>query len=396
VAVLALVIILAAAGFVVVRLRAPEPRATATSVLTPSVDVASLPVTLPWPTTGQSAMSVPSIGVTQASGPETPVPIASLTKMMTGYLILRDHPLAPVQDGPSITLTQTDVTDYDIDTMQDQANALVSVGEVLTERQLLSGLLIHSANNFADTLARWDAGSIAAFVVKMNAMAAQLGMRQTQYADASGFSSGSQSTASDSLKVAAADMANPTFASIVGMTAVTLPVAGTISTYTPLIGIQGVVGVKSGFTAAAGGCDVLALLRSVHGVPVVILSAVTGQQGAGQANVLALAGLQAYNVANAVGTKIGTTSVVPAGTLVARVTAAGHTVAATARSSASVLSWPGVHVNRVFSAMASVRAGAPRGTRIGTLAVTVGTQRLAVPVALGQDLPRASLLQRVF
>ena len=50
-----------------------------------------------------------------------------------------------------------------------------------------------------------------------------------------------------------------TFASIVKMPSVTLPVAGTISTYTPLLGLQGVIGVKSGFTTAAGGCDVLAV-----------------------------------------------------------------------------------------------------------------------------------------
>ena len=45
------------------------------------------------------------------------------------------------------------------------------------------------------------------------------------------------------------------------MPSITLPVAGTVSTYTPLLGIQGVIGVKSGFTTQAGGCDVLAVMR---------------------------------------------------------------------------------------------------------------------------------------
>ena len=44
---------------------------------------------------------------------------------------------------------------------------------------------------------------------------------------------------------------------MVQQSSVTLPVAGTISTYTPLLGLDGVIGVKSGFTTAAGGCDVL-------------------------------------------------------------------------------------------------------------------------------------------
>ena len=112
-------------------------------------------------------------------------------------------------------MTQTDVDDYDNDTVDDEANAQVTLGEVLTERQLLGGLLVHSANNYADTLARWDAGSIPAFVAKMNATAARLGMDHTHYADPSGFNPASESTAGDILKVAAPDMDDPDFASIV-------------------------------------------------------------------------------------------------------------------------------------------------------------------------------------
>ena len=157
--------------------------------------------------------------------------------------------------------------DFDNDTVEDQANAQVTVGEVLTERQLLEGLLVHSANNFADTLARWDAGSIGG----LRGQDEQHG-RATRHGPyplrrSSGFDQGSQSTAGDLLKVAAPDMENPTFAGIVRMSSVTLPVAGTISTYTPLLGFEGVIGVKSGFTTAAGGCDVVAVMRRCTGCP---------------------------------------------------------------------------------------------------------------------------------
>jgi len=57
--------------------------------------------------------------------------------------------------------------------------------------------MIPSACNIADYLARWDAGSTAAFVRKMNATATALGLRRTHYADASGLSPGSRSTAVD-------------------------------------------------------------------------------------------------------------------------------------------------------------------------------------------------------
>ena len=108
------------------------------------------------------------------------MPVASLTKMMTAYLVLTDHPLSATEQGPSFTMTAADVADWDNAVDTDQSNVEVALGEVLTERQLLEGLLVHSANNFADILAEWDAGSMAAFVTKMNATALTLGM--TQYA----------------------------------------------------------------------------------------------------------------------------------------------------------------------------------------------------------------------
>ncbi len=392
--VLALVVILVmAAVLAVVRLEAPTPVAAVTDTMVPTVHVASSPVALPWPSTGQAAVAVPSVGIEVSSGPETPVPIASLTKMMTAYIVLHDHPVLVGQNGPDITMGQPDVDDFNNDTVEDEANAQVAVGEVLTERQLLEGLLVHSANNFADTLAIWDAGSMAAFVAKMNSTAAQLGMVNTHYADASGFDQDSQSTAGDLLKVAAQDMENPTFVGIVRMSSVTLPVAGTISTYTPLLGFEGVIGVKSGFTTAAGGCDVMAVMRTVQGVPTMVLAAVTGQTGP---NVLLDAGFVAFNLANQASTSVGSTPFVHAGEVVARVSVGGHTVAATATRTANALTWPGVSAERVLVDGKAIVAGAKRGRRVGSVMITLGSQRVVVPVALGGDLPKPTLLQRLF
>jgi len=394
--VLALVAILAAAASVVARLRAPAATATVTSSLSPTVTVASNPVTLPWAAVGQSAISIPSIGVAMKSGPEVPVPIASMTKIMTAYVILEDHPITVGQDGPNITMTPADVADYDNDTSTDQANAAITTGEVLTERQMLEGMLVHSANDFADALATWDAGSIPAFVTKMNAVAVQMGMTNTHYADASGYEAQSQSTASDVLIIAARAMTNPTFASIVRMKTLTLPVAGVLPSYTPLLGFIGVEGIKSGFTSMAGGCDVLAVTRMVHGQPVLLLAAVTGQTGTDQPNVLLAAGGAALNLVNDVYFKLGTQQVVQAGSTVAHATVYGHTVDAVAQSSANVLAWPGVKVDRVFVATHHLAAGAQRGTVVGSLVVAVGSHHSSVPVRLRSDLPQGTLLQRIF
>ncbi|HSZ37133.1 MAG TPA: hypothetical protein VK773_08585 [Acidimicrobiales bacterium] len=391
--VIVVLLLLGAGAFAGVRLSEPAPAPAVTSVLSRSVDVPSAVVPLPFPATGQGAVSIPSIGVEEASGGETPVPVASLTKLMTAYIILHDHPLALNQPGPTVTATETDVQDFDTDAVSDDSNAQVTVGEQITEQQLLGGLLIHSADNYADLLARWDAGSIPAFVAKMNATAAALGMKQTHFADDSGISTQSVSTAGDILKVAAPDMANPVVAATVDNNSVTLPVAGILATYTPLLGLDGIIGMKSGYTDAAGGCDVVAVLRTVDGRPTLLLAAVTGQTGA-----LALdqAGLHGLALVNAVQSLIGTSTVLRAGVVAAQVGAAGSTVAGRTATSVSMLTWPGAHATRVFHPARHVSPQARRGAQVGSVVVTLGTQRAVVPVHLTRDLPPRSLLQRLF
>ena len=134
----------------------PVVRVTASAI---AVVPGSAPA-LPWPAAGQSAVAVPALGSEPESGPETPVPIASLTKIMTAYVILRDHPLAPGAERAVGHLDRQPTRPTSTRTRStDEANVEVQAGEVLTERQLLDGLLVHSANNLADTLARWDAGT---------------------------------------------------------------------------------------------------------------------------------------------------------------------------------------------------------------------------------------------
>jgi len=389
-----LLVLLAAGAYVGVRLSTPEPApvVSTTAAALGTVHVPARTVTLPWPTVGQGAVAVPSIGVDLASGPEKATPVASLTKLMTAYVVLHDHPLALGQPGPSITVSQADVDDYDNATVDDDSNAAVTLNEQISEADAMGGLLVHSADNYADLLAMWDAGSLPAFVAKMNAAAARLGMDHSHFADASGVNPGSESTASDLLKVAALDMADPTFASFVRMSSVTLPVAGTISTYTPLLGIQGVIGVKSGFTSAAGGGDVLAVERVVHGQQVLLLAAVTGQTGP---VVLAQAGLHALALVDAMSPFIDSTQVVSGNQVVARVGEADTTIGARTSASASMLTWPGVTATKAFVPARHVATQAPRGTRVGTVVVTLGTQRVEVPVQLERDIPPESLLQRL-
>jgi D-alanyl-D-alanine carboxypeptidase (penicillin-binding protein 5/6) len=380
------------AGLGVVRLSDPLPQSVVTQSV-PAVRVVPGAVpALPWTPTGQSAQLIPSVGVASQSGPESPVPVASLTKLMTAYVILRDHPLAVGQDGPSLTMTDVDQADFEQDTATDEANVQVMSGEVLTERQLLEGLIVRSANNLADTLARWDAGSIGAFVDEMNADAAALGMTQTHYADASGYDPGSQSTAANVLVLAATLMTNPTFAGIASMSQVTLPVEGTVGSYTPYVGQNGVVGVKSGFLMVAGGCDVLALVHDVGQVPVLIFAAVTGQ---GTDDPLGAAGGAALAIANAAGKAMVPLSLVRAGQQLATARAGTEQVPVESARSVVLPAWPGMVLHQQVTVVDRPADGTAPGL-VGIASFLLGPQRAAVVVQTTTALPRPGLVKRLF
>jgi serine-type D-Ala-D-Ala carboxypeptidase (penicillin-binding protein 5/6) len=336
------------------------------------------PPKLPWPTTGEGAVAVPGRGLIMQSGPETPVPIASLTKIMTAYLILRDHPLSPTAQGPGVSMDADDQNEAAADEDDGATSVPVQAGEVLTERQLLNGLLVHSANNFADVLAQWDAGSVAAFVARMNAMAVTLGMHQTHYADANGLSAQSVSSAGDQLRVAVRAMAMPTFAAVVSQTSITLPIAGEIPNYVSSIGSDGIVGVKSGFTQAAMGCLVIAADRMVAGRKVLVMAAVTGQPGL---IPLDTANTADVTLVDAVGTDLRESAVVARHVRAATVGTAWHDdgVPADTTRAVTLLEWPGDVVHMAFTPV-PVKIGARAGSLAGTLVISDGAEHAAVPV----------------
>jgi len=232
---------------------------------------------LPWPTRGQGAVAIPALGYAAQSGPESSQPIASLTKMTTALVVLRDHPVPAGAAGPSVTITDADVAEYDYELHNDESTVPIHTGEVLSERAMLEALLTQSANDVAYSLALWDAGSLPAFVAKMNAAAVGLGTTGTHYVDASGYDPGSVSTASDVTRIAAVAMLIPTFAQVVAMPTIDFPGVGTVANVVSEIGQNGIIGVKSGYTSEAGGCMVLAADRVIDGQSVLVLAAVLGQ-----------------------------------------------------------------------------------------------------------------------
>jgi D-alanyl-D-alanine carboxypeptidase (penicillin-binding protein 5/6) len=231
-----------------------------------------------WPSRGQGAYVVAG-SVPHASPRQRPVPIASVAKVMTARIVLRAAPLRRGQGGFHLVVTPQDVLDTQARVEDDESTVAVTAGEVLDERQALAALLLPSANNIAIMLARRVAGSVNAFVARMNADARRLGMTHTRYTDPSGLASSTRSTAADQLVLASAAMRQPTLAHLVGLSSYSIPVAGTIRNTDTLLGSNGVVGIKTGSDDAAGGCFVFRVRRIVDGRRVTLTGVVLGQDG---------------------------------------------------------------------------------------------------------------------
>jgi len=246
------------------------------------------PPAVNWPHSGQAAF-VAGDDRPSASPYQQPAPIASLAKVMTAYLTLERYPLSGEQEGFTITVTAADAEAVAGEASRNQSIVAVRAGEQLTERQLLQALLVPSGNNIASMLAATVAGSEARFLGEMNAEAHALGMNHTIYTDPSGYDPRTISTAADQLRVFQRATRFPVFRKIVSMDSVTLPVAGTLTNFNPLVA-EGYAG-KSGSDSAAGGCLAFFTHVTVGGRRLTAAGVVMGQgQGSDTSAILAAAG----------------------------------------------------------------------------------------------------------
>ncbi|GGY13194.1 hypothetical protein GCM10010358_76860 [Streptomyces minutiscleroticus] len=207
-----------------------------------------------WPAEGQAGVLVEGLGARGdlgTTGAQEPVPIASVTKVMTAYVILRDHPLEPDGTGARITVDEQAAGES---YSGSESTVPVRAGQQLSQRHLLELMLVRSGNNIARLLARWDAGTEKTFTARMNETARELGMRHTTYTDASGIAPTNISTAADQLVLARQVMRDPVFRSVVARPDVRTPeTAGPLPNTNTLLGQDGVIGIKTGSSTPAGG-----------------------------------------------------------------------------------------------------------------------------------------------
>jgi len=186
--------------------------------------------------------------------PTRELPIASLTKMMTALIIAERH-----RPGEKVLITDEALA------YEGSGVGVLPGGKKVRLEAMLNGLLLVSGNDAAIALAQHDAGSVGAFVHRMNRRARQLGLTCTHFTSPHGLQDeGNHSCARDLAALARADLANPRIREIVGSAQERLPFpikGGLLDLYNnnPFIqnGTPGVTGVKTGYTDAAGRCYVI-------------------------------------------------------------------------------------------------------------------------------------------
>jgi serine-type D-Ala-D-Ala carboxypeptidase (penicillin-binding protein 5/6) len=386
------VVLVAAVAWVAVQLLRPVgPMTLAASVTTARV-VPGAAQRPDWPGGAEAAVGLPGTGLLGAHGGSQPVPIASLAKIMTAYVVLSDHPLPVGGSGPAITLTAADAAAYASDQRQGQSVVRVTPGEKLTERQALEAMLIPSGNNIASLLARWDSGSPSAFVAKMNARARRLGLHSTRYADASGADPATVSAASDQFRLTVAALQIPAFRQIVAMPQVTLPVAGVAYNVNAALGHDRIVGVKTGSSSQAGGCLAFAALRTVAGSHVTIVGVVLGVQAI-PAQPSELGGVisASENLLASIGGDLEHVQIVKPGAVLGSVSSAWtYGPAAVAATGVAVTAWPGTPVTITVTPRPLGHA-IRQGQRVAQATVTVGSQVSHITLDASQAAPAPSI-----
>jgi D-alanyl-D-alanine carboxypeptidase (penicillin-binding protein 5/6) len=322
-----------------------------------------------WPDQGEAALYLSGFGWLGSTAHEESVPIASVTKIMTALVILRAHPLQMGESGPVITVTAADLALYRSELAQGDSVVRVDSGETLTELQALEGLLLPSGDNLAVLLADWQAGSESAFVEEMDQLAGSLHLEQTHFTDSSGLDPGSVSSARDLVILATVAMQNPVFASIVAMPTVSLPIAGTVRNYNPILGQEGVIGIKTGWTEAALGCLVFAAKETIGGHQVQLVGAVLGQPG-GPVTGLAAAGRAASLLLTASDAELHQTTLPGSGSVVGAVTSEwAEPLAVRVTHSVSLIGVAGARVH-LHLQWQRLRAPLRRGEEVASLTVT--------------------------
>lgn len=341
---------------------------------------------LPWPGEGQGFMAATGLGTVGSFGEQKAVPIGSVAKAMTAYVVLKDKPLAKGADGPAITVDAKAEEDGGLDAQGESTLNTVKEGDKLTQHDALAALMIPSANNIARLLARWNAdGSEEAFVKKMNDTAEELGMKNTTYTDPSGLDATTVSSAEDQVKLGQKLVEIEALMDITKMPEWKDPSGKTWRNYNTLVPYDGALGIKTGSTTKAGGNLLFAAHKTVGDTDQLIVGAVLGQH---TAPIIDTVNAVSKDVMLATQDELEGATIVKKGQVVGELdNGMGTKSPLVATEDVKAVGWSGLTVKLELSDEGKdLPQSAAAGTHVGLLTVGEGKSRVEVAVALQGDL----------
>ncbi|WP_415950084.1 D-alanyl-D-alanine carboxypeptidase [Streptomyces sp. KLOTTS4A1] len=396
-------VLLLAIVFAVAQYLRPLPTPTLSLTAPETVSFEGDEPQIPWPDQGQAALDVEGIGSFGTYGEQKPVPIASVAKVMTAYVILKEHPLKGKDKGPMITVDQEAEDHYISGSKELESVVDVKAGEKLSEYEAIQSIMLPSANNVAKLLARWDAGDEKAFVQKMNDTAADLGMKNTTYTDPSGLDKTTVSTAEDLVKLGRAAMEIPVFKKIAGQGSYKPsngrgdPNRGDGSLWYNFNGLVPTVsiGIKTGTSTAAGANLLFASTQTVDGEEQMVIGAALGQFAKHTGSNIDEVYANSRKLMDAAEEALTSKTIVQKGDVVGQVDdGLGGTTNLVATEDVKAVGWPGLTVRLDLRATdgEELPHTAAAGTELGILTVGDGkAEAVTVPVALDSALAEPTL-----
>lgn len=234
------------------------PVIAAVMLMTNNIPVANTAPLPPPDTIARSACLIDADdnGVLFGKNEDEVVPPASTTKIMTAIIALESGKL----DQPLV------ITQEAVDT--EPSSLGLHVGDQITVREALTGMMIVSGNDAAVAIAQTVAGSVPAFSKMMNDKAKELGAVNTNFVNPNGLTEYNHySTAHDMALIASYAMKNPEFRHIVSLKDYYVKYMDGHTQYVTTTnrylksGFRGANGIKTGFTNAAGDCLVASATR---------------------------------------------------------------------------------------------------------------------------------------
>ena len=208
-------------------------------------DLVGTPTAVVWPSQGSAAVGVAGIDATPASTGDV-VPMASITKLVTALMVLDEMPLTVGESGPSFTFDEDDQETYYDYLAEDESALDVPVDGSLSQYQMLQGMLIGSAGNYADRLAStiWPTDTV--FAKAARAWLDRKNLPGITVVEPTGIDPGNAADPASLITLARLALADPVIAEIVRTPAVDLPGAGQVVNTNDLLADPSVVGLKTG------------------------------------------------------------------------------------------------------------------------------------------------------